>query len=314
MKIEDYLDPTGCPQTRPELQAMAEATRALHASIDVAIRRQGIPYLHPEDPTIQLDLLGSERMVAWQEAKASCLFEGDGCWSSLPQVYARYGVESTRRLLETVMKLENARAAVLTDCGMQACALLFDTLVGPNAHAILMRQVYNKTRKYLEWLAARLGGEVSVVDDGDYVALEAAIRKNTVLIFAETYTNPLVRAVDPVRLGKLVLDQRAAKAPRLRLIVDDTIASPWGLKRPLLDTAGIDFVVGSGTKSLAGQDRDLWGYVASNSVDGLNELMDLQAMRGGTLDWRRATAVLDGLDEGRRNFETRSKSAARVAA
>src|SRR5262249_396784 len=148
----------------------------------------------------------------------------------LPQVYGRYGVETTRTLLKKVLELENARAAILTDCGMQACALLFDTLIKPGSHAVLLRQVYNKTRKYLEWLGGRIGCTVSIVDDGDYPALEKSIRKSTALIFAETFTNPLLRAVDPVRLGGLVTRARQALAPNLRLIVDNTIASPWALK------------------------------------------------------------------------------------
>ena len=313
MKIADYLNPDHCPAEKPEIEAMAASTRLLHEAIDRAMRQSGIPYLHPEDPTIQLDLLGSARMIAWQEAKASLLFEGGGCWSELPQVYARYGVETTRRLLKKVLELEHATCAVLTDCGMQACALLFDVLLKPAAHAVLMRQVYNKTRKYLEWLSGRVGGTVSIVDDGDYPAVEKALRKNTALIFAETYTNPLLRAVDPVRLGGLVARARASTAPEVHLIVDSTIASPWAFAKPLLEYEGVDFVVASGTKCLSGQDRDLWGYIASRDAQAMNTLMDLQAMRGGSLDWRRASALLDGLPVAKERFERRSKSSSHVA-
>jgi cystathionine beta-lyase/cystathionine gamma-synthase len=293
---------------------MSEATRELHGSIDDAIRRSGVPYLHPSDPTVQLDLLGSARMTEWQEGKAGCLFDGTECWSSLPQVYARYGVETTRDLIAKVSLLEGGASVILTDCGMQACALLFDVLLRPGAHAIMLRQGYNKTRKYLEWTASRLGGSVAIVDDGDYPGIESAIREDTVLIFAETYTNPLLRAVDPVRLGEIARRAREKLAPALRAIVDDTIASPWGLRRPLLDFDGIDFVVSSGTKSLGGQDRDLWGYIASRRCDVMNEIMDLQAMRGGILDWRRARSILEELPQARASFERRSRTAGKVAA
>jgi methionine-gamma-lyase len=315
LKIADYLNPESCPKAKPALEAMAEPTRLLHGSIDGAIRRAGVPYLHPEDPTIQLDLLGSARMTAWQEGKASFLFDGGGSWSELPQVYARYGTEKTRSLLKKVLELENARAAVLTDCGMQACALLFDTLLKPGSHAILSRQVYNKTRKYLEWLAGRVGGSVSLVDDGDYPSIEKSLTKSTAFIFAETFTNPLLRAVDPVRLGGLAARARgSAVAPNLRLIVDDTIASPWAFQKPLLDHEGVDFVVASGTKSLGGQDRDLWGYIASNDAGAMNEIMDLEAMRGGIPGWRRAGAILDGLPAAKERFDRRCRSASQVAA
>jgi cystathionine beta-lyase/cystathionine gamma-synthase len=313
LKISDYLNPGSCPGERPDLAAMSERTRSIHGSIDAAIRRTGVPYLHPDCPTVQLDLLGSARMTAWQEGKAAFLFEGNGCWSELPQVYARYGVETTRVLLSRVASLEKAAGVVLTDCGMQACALLFDVLLEPGSHAILLRQCYNKTRKYLEWLGARTGVTVSIVDDGDYEGIEEAIRENTTMVFAETYTNPLLRALDPVRLGAMAVRARGGRARRLRAVVDDTIASPWGLGRPLLEHEGIDFVVASGTKSLAGQDCDLWGYIASNRADIMNAVMDLQAMRGGILDWRRAGAISAGLADAESAFLRRSESASRVA-
>ena len=98
------------------------------------------------------------------------------------------------------------------------------------------------------------------------------------------------------------------------LVVDNTIATPWGVKTPLLDFGGVDVIVASGTKALAGQDTDLWGYVASNRVDFLNEVMDLEAMRGGGLDWRRARVILEGLDVARQRFGKRCASATRIAA
>ncbi len=53
----------------------------------------------------------------------------------------------------------------------------------------------------------------------------------------------------------------------------------------------------------------MWGYIASNRVDVVNECMDLLAMRGGALDGRRAEAILDGLDAAKHRFETRCRSA-----
>ena len=312
MSLEEYLDPQSCPAERPRLENMHASTSTLHEGIDKAIRSSGTPYLNPEGKTLQLDLLGSPNMVAWQESKLAAMFEEE-CWSELPQVYARYGTETTARLLGEVRKLEGARAAVLTDCGMQACALLFDVLIENGAHAIIMRQSYNKTRLYLQKLCERVGAEFTLMDDGDYEALEAAIKENTCLIFAETYTNPLMRALDPARMGSLVLEKRATGCPRLRLIVDNTIATPWGPSKPLLAQDGVDFVVASGTKALGGQDRDLWGYVASDNTEALNQVMDLQAMRGGILDWRRAEALLEKLPEAEAAYERRCAGAAKVA-
>ncbi len=314
MSIADYQDPARCPSRRPSLAEMAAPTRALHEGIDDAIRRRGVPYLHPRDRTVQLDLLGSSAMIAWQEGKVEFAFMQTGCWSELPQVYARYGTETTRALLEWVRETERAPGAILTDCGMQATALLFDALIKPGAHAVMMRQVYNKSRKYLEWLCERVGGQLSVVDDGELEALRAAIRPETTLVFAETFTNPLVRAQDPAALGDVVKAARAGGSPGIRLAIDTTIATPWSMRAPLLTTPGVDVVLASGTKALGGQDRDLWGYVASTDLDLLNSLMDLQAMRGGILDWRRAEAITEGLAAAEQNFRRRCFNAREVAA
>ena len=311
-QISDWLDPASCPADRPSLGAMSATTRNLHEAIDAHARRTGVPYLHPDEPTVQQDLLGSKQVIEWQEGKAAFLFASEGCWSELPPLYARYGTAATARLIAKLKALEHASAALVCDSGMQATALAFDALMEPGAHAIIMRQVYNKTRSYLEWMAARIGGTVTVVDDGDMASLEAAITPNTRFVFAETFTNPLVRAQDFGAISR-VMSRGRSIAPSLLFVLDTTIASPWAFKVPPLDN-GVDIVVASGTKSLGGNDRDLWGYLATNHTQFANSVMDLIAMRGGILDWRRAEAVCSAFDGASESHARRSATAARVAA
>jgi methionine-gamma-lyase len=291
---------------------MGETTQAIHQGIDDHARRTGIPYLHPDEPTVQLDLLGSAPVIEWQEGKAAFLFASEGCWSELPHLYARYGTTATTALIGKLKTLERATSALVSDSGMQATALAFDVLMDPGGHAVLMRQVYNKTRSYLELLAGRVGGSVTVVDDGDAAALAAAITPATRFVFAETFTNPLVRAQDFDALRAVMAEARE-RAPGIRLVLDTTIASPWAFAVPPLAN-GVDVVVASGTKSLGGNDRDLWGYIATNDSPFANAVMDLVAMRGGILDWRRATAILSSFDAAGDAHARRSASAAKVAA
>lgn len=309
MTIDAWLDPETCPSERPPYESMGSQTRALHDAIDANIKQAGVGFLHPSSPTLMLDVLGSKNVVSWQEQKAAFLLMGEGCWSELPHLYARYNTTAGGRLITKVRELENAQCAVLADCGMQATALAFDALLTPDKnHAVLCRQVYNKTRTYLERLTNRLRGGVTVVDDGDHAAIAAAVRDETALIFCETFTNPLVRAQD--------LDELAAvaKGTKAKLVIDTTIATPWAFETPLLDIDGIDVVVASGTKALGGQDRDMWGYVATNDADIGNQVTDLVALRGGNLDWRRASVIAEGLDEARTLHERRCRNASVVAA
>jgi cystathionine beta-lyase/cystathionine gamma-synthase len=57
----------------------------------------------------------------------------------------------------------------------------------------------------------------------------------------------------------------------------------------------------------------MWGYIASNRIREMNEVMDLVAMRGGILDWRRAQSIVTALDEARARFERRCRNASAVA-
>jgi cystathionine beta-lyase/cystathionine gamma-synthase len=291
---------------------MSATTRNLHNAIDAHARRTGVPYLHPDEQTVQLDLLGSKNVIAWQEGKAAFLFASEGCWSELPHLYARYGTTATAELISRLKKLEHASAALVCDSGMQATALAFDALMEPGSHAVLMRQVYNKTRSYLEWMANRIGGTVTIVDDGDMEALQKAIKPETRFVFAETFTNPLVRAQDFDALRRVIEPAREI-APALRLVLDTTIASPWAFKVPPLQN-GVDIVLASGTKSLGGNDRDMWGYIATNDTQFGNAVMDLMAMRGGILDWRRASAIVDAFDGASDSHLRRTETAAQVAA
>ncbi len=300
--IAAWLDPAGPPTERPPLAQMGEATRTLHEGVNA-----NAPWLHPERRTIQRDLGGPQGGIDWQLGKARFVCEGKGTWSRLPHLYALYGTEGTTALIDRLCALEHASCGFVVDCGMQAVALVTETLMQRDTHVIAMRQVYNTTRAFLDFTAKRIGATLTLVDDGDLAALDAALRPDTRFIFAETYTNPLGRAQD---ISALVARARRVGA---RLVVDSTIATPWGIRTPLLDQ-GVDVVIGSMTKALGGQDAALGGYIATNESAVANQIMDLISMRGGILDDDRARRVLGNLDNAERMHARRCETAAKVAA
>src|SRR6188472_3917697 len=105
MTLAEWLDPAACPAERPPLARMGDATRELHGALDAHARREGVGYLNPERRTIQRDLLGSPTVVAWQEAKLAFMIRGDGAWSELPHLYARYGTPGTAALITALRDL-----------------------------------------------------------------------------------------------------------------------------------------------------------------------------------------------------------------
>lgn len=292
---------------------LAESTRTLHDGVDARIRASGRPDLHPEGPTIATDLLGSDGMIAWQEAKVARTMLGDACWSDLSPVYGRYGTDAGHDLAAAMRALYDVPAVVLADCGATAAALVIDAVFTPGSHTILARQIYGKTRAYLEWVAPRIGATITLVDHVDASTLDEVVRPDTTLVLAETYSNPLTRALDPASVGAAIARLRAERAPALRIAVDDTIATPWGLRHPIVSHDGLDLAFGAGTKAVAGQDRDLMGYVVSHDIGVMNRVMDLLATRGGALSWRAAEVIGADLDESSRLHGRRCAVATAVA-
>ena len=96
---------------------------------------------------------------------------------------------------------------------------------------------------------------------GDLDAVRAAVRPETVLVWAETPTNPLLGIADIGALAEVAHDAGA------RLVVDNTFASPY-LQQPL--ALGADVVVHSTTKYLGGH-SDVVGGALVVADPGLGE-------------------------------------------
>src|SRR5437588_510854 len=90
------------------------------------------------------------------------------------------------------------------------------------------------------WQEAKKG----FVDHGDLAAVAAAVTPATKLVFAEAITNPLGRVQDVPAL--------AAAAKHAPLVLDTTIATPWGFHARAL-ARGAAVVVASMTKAIGGQ-------------------------------------------------------------
>lgn len=289
-----------------------DSTRRLHETADACARADGHAWVHPDGPSVVRDLLTHDEVERWQREKSETAFLGERCASELPMLYARYGTTFGESLIHELKRLETARAVVLADSGMQALALAIDALLEPGDHVVISRDVYAKTKKYLLWLSERLGLKLALLDGTDVAELERRVKPETKLVIVETFSNPMLRAISPSAWSDAIVRLRE-HAPALRLLVDDTIATPWGVRTPLLSHDGIDIVVASGTKALGGEDRTCWGFVASNDIEFANAVMDLQSTRGGGLSWQTARDALASLSLADERHAKRSRTALTLA-
>ena len=167
--------------------------------------------------------------------------------------YAR-SANPTRAALERALgELEGGHASAFSS-GMAAEHALITALGGAGAHAVLPNDLYGGTFRLADKVLARWGLSFDLVDQRDPADVLAALRPETVLVWIETPTNPLLNVVDVAEVAARVHE----RAPDVRVVVDNTFATPV-VQRPL--ELGADAVVHSTTKYLGGHSDTVGGAV-----------------------------------------------------
>jgi len=177
---------------------------------------------------------------------------------------------------QLLQQLEGGRDCLLFASGMAAATAVFQALL-PGDHVIAPRIMYWALRKWLVESAMSWGLEVEFVDTAQPRAIAAAMRPGkTRLLWLETPSNPTWDITDIAQAAQI------ARAARVRLVVDSTVATPV-LTRPL--ELGADLVVHSATKYLNGHSDVLAGAVVCASQDAF-----WQRIRA----WRRDAGAVPG--------------------
>ena len=157
--------------------------------------------------------------------------------------YSRRGNPTRDVVQRTLAELEGGAGAVLTNTGMSAIHLVTTVFLKPGDLLVAPHDCYGGSYRLFDSLAKRGCYNVRFVDQGDDIALAAALAEKPKLVLVESPSNPLLRVVD---IGKIC---RAAKAVGALSVVDNTFMSP-ALQNPL--ALGADLVLHSCTKYLNG--------------------------------------------------------------
>jgi len=163
-----------------------------------------------------------------------------------------------------IADLEGGTRGFAFASGLAATSTALD-LLDSGSHVVCMDDVYGGTYRLFERVRRRSAGlEFSFVDLNDFAALDAAMRPETKMIWAETPTNPMLKIVDLTRLGEF------ARARGVILVVDNTFCSPM-LQRPL--EHGAHMVMHSATKYLNGHSDMVGGVLVVGDDADLAERM-----------------------------------------
>ena len=202
-------------------------------------------------------------------------------------VYQRYGNPTVSAFETAIATLEGTEDAVAFSSGMAA---IHAALLGAGARAgstvVSSADVYGATYALQGELLASLGVNVRFVDTTDLAAVAEAVEvERPVALLCEIISNPLVRVADVGALAKITHSAGTS------LIVDSTFATPY-LLRPA--SLGVDYVVHSATKFLAGHGDVMAGVVACSSERAL-DLRNRQKLLGANLSPQVAWLALRGL-------------------
>ena len=155
-----------------------------------------------------------------------------------------------------IAALEGGTAALLLSSGQAAETFAVLNIAQAGDHIVSSSTLYGGTYNLFKYTLAKLGIEVTFVENqDDENEWQAAVKPNTKLFFAETIVNPKVSILDIRKVADV------AHANGVPLIVDNTVATPFLIK-PL--EHGADIVVHSATKFLGGHGT----VVAGAIVDG----------------------------------------------
>ena len=168
--------------------------------------------------------------------------------------YTRYGNPTVRGFETAIADLEHAEDARAFASGMGAISAVILGLCSKGDHIVAQKQLYAGTQLLLLGACPRFGIDVTFVDGTEPGAFAGAVRPGkTQLVFAETPANPKLAIIDLEELG-------AIKGPMT--VVDSTFATPLA-QRPL--QYGVDLVLHSATKAIAGHNDATLGVVAGSS-------------------------------------------------
>lgn len=217
--------------------------------------------------------------------------------------YARYGNPTEKVAEQKLAALEGAQDAVLYSTGMTAIAGLFLAVLKAGDEVVLFDECYQRTRDLCLDELSRLGIATRLVPTGDYEALEAAITPSTRLLFSESPTNPHLTVIDLERFAAIGRRRGVATA------VDATLATPYNV-RPL--EFGIDYVVQSCTKYLAGH-NDLLAGAVLGSAEKLERLRKFRGLTGMINAPQNEQLLLRGLKTFELRMERHNANGQRVA-
>ncbi|MCB0427147.1 MAG: O-acetylhomoserine aminocarboxypropyltransferase/cysteine synthase [Mangrovimonas sp.] len=167
-------------------------------------------------------------------------------------IYTRLNNPTNDILEQRLAALEGGIGAVVTASGTAAIATTLLTLLRAGDHVVASSSLYGGTYNLLNVTLPRHGITTTFVDPSNPENFNKASQENTRVYFVESLGNPKLDVLDIEAISK------EAKAYKVPLIVDNTVATPY-LLNPI--QYGANIVIHSLTKYITGNGTSLGGVI-----------------------------------------------------
>lgn len=188
--------------------------------------------------------------------------------------YPRYfNTPNQEFLSKKIAALENGEKALIFSSGMAAISTSIMANVKSGDHIIFQEDLYGGTRNFIKTEFDKYGIEYSFTKGLDSNHFSDEIKDNTVGIYIESPSNPLLKIVDLKAISSI------ANQKSIWTMIDNTFASPVN-QNPI--NHGIDIVIHSATKYLGGHSDISAGAVISTNSK-IKKILDSAKNFGGNL-------------------------------
>ena len=170
--------------------------------------------------------------------------------------YGRSSTPTVKALEQAIADVEGGAATALTASGYQAVSTAIFAFVKAGDNILMVDSVYQPTRKFCDYMLAKLGVETTYYDPLIGGGIAELVRPNTRLIFTESPGSQTFEVQDIPAIARVAAERD------LWLLMDNTWATPLYF-RPF--EHGVDVSIQAATKYIVGHADAMLGAITSNA-------------------------------------------------
>ncbi len=227
----------------------------------------------------------------------------DGVGNHKGYQYSRTQNPTRHALEKNLAALENGKHGACFGSGLAAIDCVIKML-NPGDEVVSTNDLYGGTFRLFKTIFEKYGIKFHFVGMSDPSEVEAAVNKNTKLIWVETPTNPMINIIDIEAMAKI------SKSAGAMLCVDNTFATPY-LQNPL--DLGADIVMHSVTKYIGGHSDVVMGALICKEDAIADEMYRIQNSSGAVTAPMDSFLVLRGIKTLHLRVQRHCENAEKVA-